>query len=134
MAPLPRRRSGIAWVDAIPLLDLLKGDAEMAFLPRFAKVALASSFLFAFTSLPAILPDRVPGSGIAPTAAWAGGSPDETLKPPVPPRARSISDVRGTDVDGATSWKALRTAVARLKGADRWEFIYRIFLTSTHRF
>ena len=118
----------------IPLLDLLKGDAEMASLPRFAKVALASSFLFAITSLPAILPDRVPGSGIAPTVAWAGGSPDETLKPPVPPRARSISDGRGTDLDGATSWKALRSAVARLKGADRWEFIYRIFLTSTHRF
>ena len=119
-------------MDAIPLLDLLKGDAEMAFLPRFAKVALASSFLFALTSLPAILPDRVPGSGIVPTTAWAGGSPDETLKPPVPPRARSISDVRGND--GATSWKELRSAVARLKAADRWEFIYRIFLTSTHRF
>ena len=106
----------------------------MASLPRFAKVALASSFLFALTSLPAIFPDRVPGSGIAPSVAWAGGSPDETLKPPAPPRARSISDVRGTDLDDATSWKALRSAVARLKGADRLEFIYRIFLTSTHRF
>lgn len=106
----------------------------MGSLPRIAKIALASTFLFALTSLPAILPDRVPGSGIAPTAAWAGGSPDETLKPPVPPRASSISIARETDLDGATSWKALRSAVLRLKGADRWEFIYRIFLTSTHRF
>ena len=103
-------------------------------LPRFAKIALASSFLFALTSLPAILPDRVPGSAIPPTVAWAGGTPDETLKPPTPPRARSISDPRRIDLDGATSWKALRSAVARLKGADRLEFFYRVILTSTHQF
>lgn len=102
-------------------------------LPRFAKIALASSFLFALTSLPAILPDRVPGSGTAPTVAWAGGTPDETLKPPVPPRARSITD-RKVDLDDAASWKSLRSAVARLKGADRLEFFYRVILTSTHRF
>lgn len=101
--------------------------------PRYAKVALASTFLLAVTSLPAILPDRIPGSAIAPTVAWAGGSPDETLKPPVPPRARSISDVRETDLD-PSGLKSLRSAFARLKGADRWEFVYRIFLTSTHRF
>ena len=105
----------------------------MGSLPRFAKIALASSFLFALTSLPAILPDRVPGSGTAPTVAWAGGTPDETLKPPVPPRARSISD-RKADLDDAASWTSLRSAVARLKGADRWEFFYRVILTSTHRF
>ena len=103
-------------------------------LPRYAKIGLASTFLLAITSLPAILPDRIPGSAIAPTVAWAGGSPDETLKPPVPPRARSISDVRGIDLDQPTSWKAFRSAVARLKGADRWEFFYRVILTSTHRF
>ena len=102
-------------------------------IPRFAKVALASTFLLALTSLPAILPDRIPGSAIAPTVAWAGGSPDETLKPPVPPRARSISDLRGTDLDPSAG-RSLRTAIARLKGADRWEFFYRLFLTSTHRF
>lgn len=102
-------------------------------LPRYAKVALASTFLLAFISLPAILPDRIPGSAIAPTVAWAGGSPDETLKPPVPPRARSISDVRGTNHD-PSEWESLRSAVARLKGADRWQFFYRIFQTSTHRF
>lgn len=103
-------------------------------IPRFAKIALATSFLLALTSLPAILPDRVPGSGIAPATAWAGGSPDETLKPPAPPRARSISDPGRVDLNGVTSWKAVRSAVARLKGADRWEFFYRVILTSTHRF
>lgn len=102
-------------------------------LPRFAKVALASTFLLAITSLPATL-DRVPGNGVVPTNAWAGGSPDETLKPPDPPKARQLSDVRGTDPDRAASWNSFRSAVARLKGADRWEFFYRIILTSTHRF
>jgi len=102
----------------------------MGSLPRFAKIAVASTFLLALTSLPATLHDRVPGSGVVPTIAWAGGSPDETLKPPVPPRTRSISDVR----DRGASWESLRSAVARLKGADRWEFFYRVILTSTHRF
>lgn len=100
-------------------------------LPRFAKVALASTFLLALTSLPATLDDRIPGNGVVPTIAWAGGSPDETLKPQ-PPRARQISDVH--EHDAAASWKSLRSAVARLKGADRWEFFYRVILTSTHRF
>ena len=102
-------------------------------LPRYAKVALASTFLLAFISLPAILPDRIPGSAIAPTVAWAGGSPDETLKPPVPPRARSISDVRANDHD-PSGWNSLRSAVARLKGADRWQFFLQIIRNSTHRF
>ena len=102
-------------------------------IPRFAKIALASTFLLALTSLPAISPDRIPGSAIAPTVAWAGGSPDETLKPPVPPRARSISDARGNDLD-PSAWKSRYSAIARLKGADRWEFFYQIILKSTHRF
>jgi len=101
-------------------------------LPRIAKIALASTFLLALTSLPATLDDRIAGNGVVPTIAWAGGSPDETLKPPTPPRARQISD--GHEHDADASWKSLRSAVARLKGADRWEFFYRIIVTSTHRF
>ena len=103
-------------------------------LPRFAKIALASALLIALASLPAVDSNRIPGSGISPTMAWAGGSPDETLKPPVPPKTRSISKARGNDLESAASWKALRSAVARLKGADRWEFFTRVILTSTHRF
>ena len=100
-------------------------------LPRFAKVALASTFLLALTSLPATLEDRIPGNGVAPTIAWAGGSPDETLKPPEPPRARALN-THETDFDRTSS--EFGSAFARLKGADRWEFVLRIILTSTHRF
>jgi len=98
-------------------------------LPRFARIALASSLLLALTSLPAIPANRVSGSGIAPTVAWASGSPDETLKPPTPPHARSTNNL-----DRTSSWKEFRSALARLKGADRWEFVYRIIQASTQRF
>jgi hypothetical protein len=87
------------------------------------------------TSLPALQHDRIPRSAIAPSIAWAGGSPDETLKPPpVPPKARAVPHVRGTELDRAASWNALHSAIARLKGADRLEFFYRVILSSTHRF
>lgn len=101
-------------------------------LPRFAKIAVASTFLLALTSLPATLEDRIPGNGVGPSIAWAGGSPDETLKPQPPRTTRQLVDVREHGAD--TSWNSLRSAVARLKGADRWQFFYRIILTSTHRF
>jgi hypothetical protein len=108
----------------------------MGLLRRFATIALAVALLVALTSLPALRFNRTSGSALAPSLAWAGGSPDETLKPPSQPptqKSRAI-DVRiERTSDPATSRGTRDAGAKRLSHIERWLLIYRVYLASVLR-
>ncbi len=58
----------------------------MTLLPRPAKPAILLAVFVTLIALPVVWTQQAPWHGIAPALSHAGGSPDETLKPPsVPP-------------------------------------------------
>lgn len=109
---------------------------HMGLLPRLLRNAVLASALFTLISLPTLRSHRVPGSALTPTIAWAGGSPDETLKPPdspppstTPPKSAS-SFRHGTTIDGATAYA--HQPYTRLTALQRWHIfvsVFRIFAT-----
>jgi hypothetical protein len=117
-------------VDAISLRASAEGDADMGFLPRVFKPVLGVVVLLALTSLPTLRSERITGSVLTPQIAWAGGSPDETLKPPVEPPKKSAAIRPGTARIGSADESALRvsnTQRNRFTGIKRWEVYYRVF-------
>lgn len=107
-------------------------------LPRLSKTAVCSLVLFAVISLPTFRPFRTTGSALAPSIAWAGGSPDETLKPPdsppppsTPTKSASITRV-GTDAYGPTL--APQRPYTRLTALQRWQIFFSVFRTFAARF
>ena len=103
----------------------------MGLLPRLAKYSFVVAALVALTSLPVPPADRNPGSALTPRLAWAGGSPDETLKPPATPPdpAKKVASIR--TIEGYTGGEArLETsrmeALRRLTLRQRFELAYRI--------
>jgi hypothetical protein len=102
----------------------------MSLLPRLAKGSFAVVVLVSLTSLPVGPASRTPGSALAPRLAWAGGSPDETLKPPTTPpdptkKAASIRTTTGTG-GSARLETSQATALRRLTLRERFELAYRI--------
>jgi hypothetical protein len=108
----------------------------MGLLPRISKIALAVTLLLALTSLPALRTNRILGSALTPVLAWAGGSPDETLAPePAPPPPKKASSIEPTiAADSNSGTQNLGAAFGRLKGADRWELLVRIYFMTVLRF
>src|SRR5262245_29689663 len=92
----------------------MEGDATMNSLPRHTLRAFVLVLLFAIAPLPTAL--FMSSHGLGPRAAWAGGSPDETLKPPLPPHRAIIvprPGVRGER--DAMGWN----------GRAHWLFIWK---------
>lgn len=107
----------------------------MGLLPRIAKLSIAATTLLALTSLP-VHPDfRGPGSALTPHTAWAGGSPDETLKPPVtpPPEQNKAASVQPL---ASGSWLDAnrQTSLRRLSLFERFELSYRLFRLFVSRY
>jgi len=109
---------------------------HMGLLPRLLRTAVLTLALFTLVSLPTLRSHRIPGSALTPSLAWAGGSPDETLKPPdsPPPGStppKSSSTIRtGTTVDGTAAYAM--PAHTRLTALQRWQLfasVFRIFAT-----
>lgn len=95
-------------------------------LPRLSKIAVCAIVLLALISLPMLRVGRNPGSALAPSVAWAGGSPDETLKPPdsppppPPPSSAKAASFVAVGKDGGT----LR--LARLTLTQRWAIFFSV--------
>ena len=102
----------------------------MGLLRRLATIGLAVALLIALTSLPTLRMNRTTGSALAPATAWAGGSPDETLKPPSqPPSQRASGYVVQVDLSvGRVSEQPVRLSLA-----ERWLLLYRVYLASVLR-
>jgi hypothetical protein len=103
----------------------------MALLPRIAKLALATAILVGLTSLPVPPTSRDPGSALAPSIAWAGGSPDETLNPKKGPSSRSLT----TRTSISKTWNENREmSLQKLSLLERGELLTRIFQIFVVRF
>lgn len=101
-------------------------------LPRLSKIAVSTLVLLALISLPTLRAVRVPGSALTPSVAWAGGSPDETLKPPdtppppPPPTKAAAITVVGADGGMLRSFRGLTLL-------QRWAIFTSVFRTYAAR-
>lgn len=96
----------------------------MGLLPRVLRFAIGVTLLLALISLPTTRTHRIPGSALAPSVAWAGGSPDETL---YPKKASRIG--MGTVQVGVPAHRV----GPKFTTLERWEIFYRVFRTFAHR-
>jgi hypothetical protein len=101
----------------------------MGLLPRAVRPALGVVVVLTLISLPTLRTQRIPGSALSPTVAWAGGSPDETLNPPAVPPKKSSAMRLGTTQVGAPVQSSMRKFTA----LERWEIYYRVFRIFVHR-
>lgn len=120
-------------------MALAEGDADMGLLlPRVLRLAVLTLALLTLISLPTLRSDRNTGSALTPTIAWAGGSPDETLKPPdspppsTPPKSASITGFGTASTDAATI--GTHRAYTRLTALQRWQIFVSVFRTFATRF
>jgi hypothetical protein len=111
----------------------------MGLLPRVSKLAIGTAVALALLSLPTLRTTRNLGSALAPSIAWAGGSPDETLKPNDTPTTTTTPKVAGfrrldtrTSVDIGTI--GTERAGTRLTALQRWEIFFSVFRTFAIRF
>lgn len=109
----------------------------MTLLPRLSKPAVLLAVLFTLLALPVVWTQQAPWHGIAPALSHAGGSPDETLKPPPSPTGKVAALNRPTTT---VRWKANepagRAGVAvrvRVPGAA-WVLYGKVYLSVLLRF
>lgn len=107
-------------------------------LPRLLRTAVYSLVLLALISLPMSRSSRNPGSALAPSIAWAGGSPDETLKPPdSPPPDSSTKKSAAITRTGTTTFQdglVTHRPFTRLTALQRWQLFFSVFRTYATRF
>jgi len=119
------------------LKTLAEGDADMSLLPRVSRLAVGILVLLTLISLPTLRSKRNPGSALTPSIAWAGGSPDETLKPPAdpPPKAKTVP-VIGTNTADRMGMGLSNThrSLTQLTAHQRWEIYYNVFRLLAYRF
>lgn len=107
-------------------------------LPRSTRVAVLTVALLTLISLPALRIDRNMGSALTPSIAWAGGSPDETLKPPdappttTPPKSAAVTRLGYTGMDATTI--GTKQSITRLTALQRWHIFVSVFRTFATRF
>ena len=110
----------------------------MGLLPRVSKLAIGTAVVLALLSLPTLRTTRNLGSALAPSIAWAGGSPDETLKPNDSPTSTTTPPkaARFSRLDVSTSGQVVGTARAetRLTALQRWEIFFGVFRIFAIRF
>lgn len=100
-------------------------------LPRLIRIAVGSLVLLALISLPMLGASRIQENALTPTIAWAGGSPDETLKPPdtpPPPPSSGAGTITAVSSDSET----LRTST-RLTLEQRWMIFFNVLRTYVAR-
>jgi hypothetical protein len=104
----------------------------MGLLPRVLRLAVGVFILLALISLPTSRVDRNPGSALTPSIVWAGGSPDETLKPPAePPPPKKAASFRVEPIADAQRTHRTTTRFTALK---RWEIFFSVFRMFATRF
>lgn len=120
-------------------MALAEGDADMSLLlPRVLRLAVLTLALLTLISLPTLRAQRNPGSALTPSIAWAGGSPDETLKPPDQPPPSTPLKASSVTRLGTSSTDAVRVGVdrryTRLTALQRWQIFVSVFRTFATRF
>jgi hypothetical protein len=118
-------------------MALAEGDADMGLLlPRGSKLAVLTLAFLTLISLPTLRAHRNPGNALTPSIAWAGGSPDETLKPPdtppPPSKSPSISHLGTTGTEARTL--GTQRVATRLTALQRWHIFVSVFWTFATRF
>lgn len=120
-------------------MALAEGDADMSLLlPRRSRVAVLTLALLTLISLPTLRIERIPGNALTPSIAWAGGSPDETLKPPdappttTPPKSAAITRLGYSGTDATTL--GTKRSTTRLTALQRWQLFVSVFRTFATRF
>ena len=110
----------------------------MGLLPRVSKLAIGIAVALALLSLPTLRTTRNLGSALAPSVAWAGGSPDETLKPNDTPTSTTTTPKAAafSRLDTRASGPVIGTerAGTRLTALQRWEIFFSVFRTFATRF
>ena len=109
----------------------------MGLLPRVSKLAIGTAVALALLSLPTLRTTRNLGSAFAPSVAWAGGSPDETLKPNDTPTSTTTPKAAAfSRLDTRTGRAVIGTerAGTRLTALQRWEIFFSVFRTFAIRF
>lgn len=109
----------------------------MTHLPRLSKPAVLLAVLVTLLALPVVWTQQAPWHGIAPALSQAGGSPDETLKPPSAPPGRAAMLTRPTATDRVkANQPAGRAGLAvrvRAQG-PAWVLYGKIYLSALLRF
>ena len=123
-----------------PTMASAEGEAAMGLLPRVTKVAVLVISLVALISLPSVRVDIdrawISGSVFTPSIAWAGGSPDETLKPsdtPTPPTPTPKTTAARITLDADVNGTRTMT-YAKLTTLQRWHIFVSVFRTFALRF
>ena len=109
----------------------------MTLLPRLSKPAVLLAVLFTLLALPVVWTQQAPWHGIAPALSHAGGSPDETLKPPPTPTGKAACLSRPTATDRVkASEPAGRSglAVRARVPSPAWVLYGKVYLTVLLRF
>ncbi|MGE5175858.1 MAG: hypothetical protein ACM3JJ_05720 [Hyphomicrobiales bacterium] len=99
-------------------------------LRRPVSIVLFAALALALTSLPTLRNARVTGSAFTPAVAWAGGSPDETLKPPTPPPPQASAKAIGYHEQ--LRYEPTGTAET-LSRSEWWRLVWRVTLASVLR-
>ena len=109
----------------------------MTYLPRLSKPAVLLAVLFTLLALPVVWTQQAPWHGIAPALSHAGGSPDETLKPPPTPTGKAAALSRPTATVRLKAYEpAGRAGVAvrvRAQG-PAWVLYGKVYLSALLRF
>ena len=111
----------------------------MSLLSRHTRLLASVIALLALSTFPISGSSPIELDFISATPAWAGGSPDETLNPTLPPRAKSVPTV---EYDAAAGWTAetastgaTRTSTRGLLSLrERIGIAFRIYLAFKLRF
>lgn len=113
----------------------------MTLLPRPAKSAIILAALVTLIALPVVWTQQAPWHGIAPALSHAGGSPDETLKPPPPPTGSysgKCAVAPRRDVGSNASARRVvpdsRAALHVQTHSPAWLLYGRLYLTALLRF
>ena len=108
----------------------------MSLLSRHIRLLAPTLVLLALSALPISGPSPTEHRWLSATPAWAGGSPDETLNPQTPPRARGAYLGMEKDGGGAGAAASLRTTrpTSVLSWKERIGIAFRIYLASKLRF
>lgn len=93
---------------------------------RSLRVAIVAASFIALTALPGTWSAQVPGNAFSPTAAWAGGTPDETLVPPPTPPKKAPSPHGLSVVKPGTPAAERSVTGARLSSLQRWIIAWNV--------
>ncbi len=109
----------------------------MTHLPRPSKTAVLLAVLVTLLALPVVWTQQAPWHGIAPALSHAGGSPDETLKPPPAPTGKVVLLPRPTSDQRVKTYQPAAhegLAIRARANGPAWLLYGKVYLSALLRF